>query len=475
EWGERTRNIFLVVAALEIAALVPAVSRWRKGVLAASALAGLGGAVSLYQAADLGGDLVYAYAGGVGIRSGDPADVGRLLVAGLYHQAMLERKAGKPAEAAQLIGQLAQRYPDDTTVRLLAVESLIVDQHDGKAALAALKWFPAAPDTRFLRFRVGLLRADALAAAGMADWAKGTAILFAVGAVSGTVLSFELGLLWPEFMRFAGPIIGMPFSLEGFAFFTEAIFLGIYLYGWDCIPPRAHLAAGVIVALSGAASGVFVVIANAWMNAPTGFELVQGQAVNVDPLAAMANPAALPQALHMTLAAYAATGFAVAGIHAMLPLKDPDNAFHRRALAIALIVGAPAAVLQPVSGDLSARHVARHQPLTLAAAELLLQQRAGAPLTLAGWPDVDRRETRFAIEVPYALSLLAFHDPDAVVKGLDAAPRDEWPNVPAVHFAFQLMVALGTYLALVALWTGWRAWRGADLAHERWLLRAIAL
>src|SRR5438128_4240490 len=148
-------------------------------------------------------------------------------------------------------------------------------------------------------------------------WARGTAILFAVGAVSGTVLSFELGLLWPRFMEYAGGIIGMPFSLEGFAFFTEAIFLGIYLYGWDRIPPRAHLAAGGIVALSGAASGVFVVIANAWMNAPTGFALVQGQTVDVDPLAAMANPAALPQALHMTLAAYAATGFPVAGIHAL--------------------------------------------------------------------------------------------------------------------------------------------------------------
>jgi len=306
-------------------------------------------------------------------------------------------------------------------------------------------------------------------------WSKGTAILFAVGAVSGTVLSFELGLLWPEFMRFAGPIIGMPFSLEGFAFFTEAIFLGIYLYGWDRIPPRAHLAAGGIVALSGAASGVFVVIANAWMNAPTGFELVQGQAVNVDPLAAMANPAALPQALHMTLAAYAATGFAVAGIHALLLLKDPANAFHRRALAVALIVGAPAAVLQPISGDLSARHLARHQPVKLAAAEALFQTQAGAPLTLGGWPDVDRRETRFAIDIPAGLSLLAFHDPGAVVKGLDAAPRDEWPNVPAVHLAFQLMVALGSYLALIALWAAWRAWRGADLAHDRWLLRAIVL
>src|SRR5881397_967902 len=142
-------------------------------------------------------------------------------------------------------------------------------------------------------------------------WAKGTAILFAVGAVSGTVLSFELGLLWPHFMEFAGPIIGMPFSLEGFAFFTEAIFLGVYLYGWDRISPRAHLTAGALVAMSGALSGIFVVIANAWMNAPAGFRVVDGRPVDVDPVAAMANPAALSQTIHMTIAAYAATGLAV--------------------------------------------------------------------------------------------------------------------------------------------------------------------
>src|SRR5678815_1661255 len=134
-------------------------------------------------------------------------------------------------------------------------------------------------------------------------WGRGTAILFAVGAVSGTVLSFELGLLWPGFMGYAGAIIGMPFSLEGFAFFTEAIFLGIYLYGWTRVPPRAHLFAGAMVALSGALSGIFVVIANAWMNAPTGFRLVDGKPVDIDPIAAMMNPAALPQTLHMTLAA----------------------------------------------------------------------------------------------------------------------------------------------------------------------------
>jgi cytochrome d ubiquinol oxidase subunit I len=306
-------------------------------------------------------------------------------------------------------------------------------------------------------------------------WAKGTAILFAVGAVSGTVLSFELGLLWPGFMQFAGPIIGMPFSLEGFAFFTEAIFLGVYLYGWDRISPRAHLWAGVAVAVSGAASGIFVVIANAWMNAPTGFELVHGQVVNVDPIAAMGNAAALSQVLHMTLAAYAATGFAVAGIHAFLLLRNPANAFHRRALEIALLVGAPAAVLQPISGDLSARHIAHHQPAKLAAAEALFRTQRGAPLTVGGWPDVQAGETRFAVQVPYALSLLAFHDPHAEVVGLNAVPRALWPNVPAVHVAFQLMVAFGSYLAIVAVWTGWLAWRRVDLAHNRWLMRALAV
>ena len=306
-------------------------------------------------------------------------------------------------------------------------------------------------------------------------WARGTAILFAVGAVSGTVLSFELGLLWPGFMGLAGSIIGMPFSLEGFAFFTEAIFLGVYLYGWDRISPRAHLGAGVAVALSGAASGIFVVLANAWMNAPTGFELVGGRVVNVDPVAAMASAAAFPQALHMTLAAYAATGFAVAGIHAFLLLQDPANAFHRRALEIALIVGAPAALLQPISGDIAARHLARHQPVKLAAAEALFTTQRGAPLTIGGWPDIAAGENRFAIEIPYALSLLAFHDPHAEVTGLDSAARDLWPNVHAVHFSFDLMVALGTYLALVAAWAAWLAWRRRDLAHQRWLLRAIAL
>ncbi|HYG61122.1 MAG TPA: cytochrome ubiquinol oxidase subunit I, partial [Thermoanaerobaculia bacterium] len=209
-------------------------------------------------------------------------------------------------------------------------------------------------------------------------WAKGTAILFAVGAVSGTVLSFELGLLWPTFMEHAGPLIGMPFSLEGFAFFTEAIFLGIYLYGWKRVPPRAHLLAGVVVAVSGGLSAVFVVTVNAWMNTPTGFKLVDGRFVDIDPVAAMLNPAAFPQALHMLLAAYAAVGFAVAGIHAAVLLRHPGDRFHRAALAIALLVGGPAALLQPLSGDILAKMVADTQPAKLAAMEGHFETQQGA-------------------------------------------------------------------------------------------------
>jgi cytochrome d ubiquinol oxidase subunit I len=303
-------------------------------------------------------------------------------------------------------------------------------------------------------------------------WARGTAILFAVGAVSGTVLSFELGLLWPRFMRVAGPIIGMPFSLEGFAFFTEAIFLGVYLYGWERVSALAHQFAGVMVAASGALSGVFVVIANAWMNAPAGFDLVDGQIANVRPLAAMANAAALPQVLHMTLAAYAATGFAVAGVHAWLILRGRRSPFHRHALVIALLVGAPAAVLQPISGDYAAGHLARHQPVKLAAMEALFRTQAGAPITLGGWPDAAERRTHFGLEIPYGLSLLAFRDPSATVQGLDSVPPELWPALPAVHLSFDLMVACGMVMALVAFWAAWLGWKKADFAARRGFLWA---
>jgi cytochrome d ubiquinol oxidase subunit I len=267
-----------------------------------------------------------------------------------------------------------------------------------------------------------------------------------------------------------GEVIGLPFSLEGVAFFTEAIFLGIYLYGWDRITPRAHLAAGVMVALSGALSGIFVVIANAWMNTPTGFDMVGGQPINVDPIAAIFNPAALTQTVHMTLAAYAATGFGVAGIHAALLLKKPTNLFHRQALVVALLVGGPAALLQPLSGDRSAKMVATSQPAKFAAMEGHFRTERGAPFVIGGLPDMETQTVRYAIEVPKVLSFLAHGDFDAEVTGLDRVPRADWPNVPLVHWSFQLMVGFGMFMILCTLLAGWTAFRKRALAENRLLL-----
>ena len=306
-------------------------------------------------------------------------------------------------------------------------------------------------------------------------WAKGTAIMFAVGAVSGTVLSFELGLLWPNFMAYAGPIIGMPFSLEGFAFFLEAIFLGLYLYGWDRIPKYAHWFAGVMVLLGGTLSGIFVVTANAWMNTPTGFSVVNGEVTNVDPIAAMLNPSSFTQTLHMTIAAFLAVGFAVAGIHAYFLRRDPSNLFHRRAFAIALSVGGVFALLQPISGDLSAKKLAKHQPIKLAAMEAQWETERGAPLRIGGIPNEDTEETRYALEIPKALSFLAHSDFNAEIMGLKAVPREDRPPVAIVHFAFQIMVACGIVLIIAGVLGGWLAWKHKSLPDQRWYLRFITL
>ena len=304
-------------------------------------------------------------------------------------------------------------------------------------------------------------------------WAKGTAILFAVGAVSGTALSFELGLLWPEFMELAGPIIGMPFSLEGFAFFSEAIFLGIWLYGWDKVSPRAHWAAGWAVAASGALSGAFVVCANAWMNDPQGFTMVDGVVTEIRPFEAMFNASSFPQALHMTLAAYSALGFAVAGVHAWALLKRPGHPLHLRAFGIALAVGGVAALLQPLSGHHSAQHIAEHQPVKLAAAEAHWETRSEAPALLGGWADQEAETTRYAIEIPYLLSILAHGDPHAVVEGLKSVPPEDRPPVALTHLAFDAMVGCGMAMAGLAVVGAGLAWRRREWLFSRRFLIAV--
>lgn len=304
-------------------------------------------------------------------------------------------------------------------------------------------------------------------------WAVGSAILFAVGAVSGTVLSFELGLLWPHFMRWAGAIIGMPFSLEGFAFFTEATFLGIYLYGWERVSERAHIAAGLIVAISGMASGVFVVMANAWMNTPVGFKLVNGQPTDIDPVATLTNPSAFAEVLHMTIAAYVATGFAVAGIHALMLLRDRHNPFHRKALAIALAVGGIFALGQPFAGDVATRSVARLQPIKNAALEGLFQTQAGAPLAIGGIPDASGHKLDYALQVPELLSFLDDHDFHSVVKGLDSYPQKDWPPLVPVHLGFQVMVAIAGALVALTLWAAYLWWRKRSLYDSDLFLYAL--
>jgi cytochrome bd ubiquinol oxidase subunit I len=304
-------------------------------------------------------------------------------------------------------------------------------------------------------------------------WATGAALLFAVGAVSGTVLSFELGLLWPKFMEHAGGIIGMPFSLEGFAFFTEAIFLGIYLYGWTRVPPVLHWIAGIIVAISGTLSGIFVVMANAWMNAPAGFDFADGRFSNINPVAAMFNPAFLHESLHMTLAAFVATGFGVAGIHAFFFLRNPTSVFHRRACAIPLTVACIAIPLQIVSGDVSTRAVARLQPAKFAALEAHYHSENSAPLLIGGIPDDSTMQTRYALVIPDGLNLLMRENSKTEISGLDAVPRDQWPNVRYVHWSFDIMVAAGMAMMFIAVWAGWIWFRTRKMPETRVFLTVL--
>jgi cytochrome bd ubiquinol oxidase subunit I len=293
-------------------------------------------------------------------------------------------------------------------------------------------------------------------------WSKAFAMIFAVGAVSGTILSFELGLLWPRFMEFAGGIIGMPFSAEGFAFFIEAIFLGIYLYGWDRLSPRAHWLTGIPVAVSGLFSGIFVVTANAWMNSPAGFRIVNGQVVDVDPIAAMFNDAWFQQSLHMSLAAYHATAFAVAGVYAWGMLRGRNDAYHRAGLTVALSVATLFAVLQPISGDITAL-------------EGQFQTERHAGLRIGGIPDPKARETRYALEIPGLLSFLAHGNTDAEVKGLNEWPLADQPDPRIVHLGFQTMVGIGFSVIALCAWFWLTVWRRKQIAPGRWLLRALVL
>jgi cytochrome d ubiquinol oxidase subunit I len=304
-------------------------------------------------------------------------------------------------------------------------------------------------------------------------WSKVALILFAVGVITGTILSFEFGLLWPEFMASFGDVFGIGFALEGVSFFVEAIFIAIYVYGWDRLSPRAHFLSGIPVVISGFAGSFNVIAVNGWMNSPQGFDIVGGRVVNPRPWDALFNQNMWHEIIHMYLAGYIVCGFIVAGVYAFAWLRGRRDQYHRTALVVTLAFASLAAPVQVVVGDWAARTIAETQPVKLAAIEGLQHTEKGAPFTLGGFYDADDGEMRDGIAVPKLLSLLADHNPNGTVTGLDSVPEDDRPPVNIVHWAFQTMVGIGTGLALlgVVFFVTWL--RRHRLPRSKWFYRAV--
>jgi cytochrome d ubiquinol oxidase subunit I len=303
-------------------------------------------------------------------------------------------------------------------------------------------------------------------------WSKVMLALFAVGVVTGTILSFELGLLWPSFMATFGDVFGLGFTLEAFSFFVEAIFIAIYVYGWDRLSARTHFLAGIPVVIAGFTGSLMVISVNAWMNNPNGFTLEGGRVTDVRPLAALfGNDYLWHELVHMYVAAYIVAGFLTAGVYAWGWLRGRRGRYERVALVVPLTFAAFASPVQIVVGDWAARDVAREQPAKLAALEGLQETEEGAPVHLLGW--YDGEEVRYGIELPRLLSLLAFHDPNARVNGLEQVPVDERPPVNVVRIAFQTMVGIGLALTAISLVYLFVWLRRRQLPRSRWFYRAV--
>jgi cytochrome d ubiquinol oxidase subunit I len=305
-------------------------------------------------------------------------------------------------------------------------------------------------------------------------WTRIMVALFAVGVITGTILSFEMGLLWPNFTATFGSVFGLGFAIEGFSFFMEAIFIGIYVYGWDRLSPRAHLLSGLPIVITGFTGSWMVVAVNGWMNHPQGFRLVNGNAVDVRPVHALfGNTYFWHELIHMYIAGYMVTGFVMAAVYAVSRLRGRWSRYERTALAIPLTVAALASPVQILVGDWAGRSVAQHQPTKLAAFEGLPRTQKGAPIHILGvFTD---NQIKYGIEIPKLLSLLAFHDPNHVVRGLDAVPANDRPPVNVVRFAFQTMVGIGTLLALLGVVYLAVRIRRRRLPESDWFYRAVAL
>jgi cytochrome d ubiquinol oxidase subunit I len=305
-------------------------------------------------------------------------------------------------------------------------------------------------------------------------WTRIMASLFAVGVITGTILSFEMGMLWPGFMSRFGSVFGLGFAIEGFSFFLEAIFIGVYVYGWDRLSPRAHLLSGLPIAFAGISGSLMVISVNAWMQHPSGFRVVAGHVVDVHPLAALfGNSFLWNELVHMYLAGYMVAGFLLAMPYALARLRGVWTRYERTAFAIPLTIAAVVSPVQVLIGDWVARDVAAQQPIKLAAIEGLAHTTRGASEHLLG--GYENGQVKFGIAIPKLLSLLAYHNPEATVAGLDTVPKDRQPPINVVRFAFQTMVGIGTLLALLGVWLLAVRIRRKRLPDSPWFYRAVAI
>ncbi|MCW2767221.1 MAG: cytochrome ubiquinol oxidase subunit [Nocardioides sp.] len=327
----------------------------------------------------------------------------------------------------------------------------------------------AFPSMIYAVHRRGIGRDDPVALGLAQRWAKVSAVLFAIGAVSGTVLSFEMGLLWPGLMGRFGDVLGLPFAFEGLSFFVEAIFLGIYLYGWNRMPPRRHLAMLLPMAGAGVVGSFCVVSVNAWMNNPTGFRIVDGQVTDVNPWRAMFNDGVWLQFAHMWVGAFMVVGFIVAGVYAAGMLRGRRDAHHRLGFMVPFVFATVAALAQPLIGHVLGLQAGDRQPSKLAAFELATTTESPSPLRLGGVL-IDGK-VYGSIDIPRLGSIISRNSFTKPVPGLDTIPADDRPPVNITHLAFQSMVGIGTLLALVAVLFLLARWRGRDLIANRWFLR----
>jgi cytochrome d ubiquinol oxidase subunit I len=307
-------------------------------------------------------------------------------------------------------------------------------------------------------------------------WVKAFALSFGMGVVSGIVMSYQFGTNWSVFSDKAGPVLGPLMGYEVLtAFFLEAGFLGIMLFGVNRVPKAVHFLATLAVALGALMSAFWILSANSWMQTPAGYSVNDaGQFVPEDWLAVVFNPSFPYRLVHMVLAAYLATAFLVGGAGAYHLIRGRAGVKTRTMFSMALWMAALVTPLQVVVGDLHGLNTLEHQPAKVAAMEGHFEaEQAGAPLILFGWPDMQAGETRYALEVPKLGSLILAHDVDAVIKGLESWPREDWPRVPIVFWSFRLMVGLGLLMVatgLISLWLRWRDRLYDSPLFARWCL-----